>query len=223
MTRGERATGVDGLRGRAVLSMGGGVAIGAAAVAALLIVGRWLVTGVAMGVDTAILAGIRRADAGGRWLGVVTDVTALGSGPVLTLLVAIVAGWLLARRHWRDAILLAAASASAGQAVNIVKAIVARTRPEVVPHWVLVGNYSYPSAHSADSAAVASLVALLAMRAQPPGAGRTYVAVAAVLLVGLIGFSRVYLAVHWPTDVLAGWSFGTAWALGWWRALGARE
>lgn len=201
-----------------------GAALAVAALAALRALGVWLGAG-PTGFDAAILLGVRHVDPHGRLLGIATDVTALGSGPVLTLLVLAVCGALLVRGAWRSALLLAGASESAGLAADLVKHAVARARPALVPHWIVVGDYSFPSVHSTDSAAVATMLALLAAHRAPIGQ-RRYAATVAALSVALIGCSRVYLAVHWPSDVLAGWSFGALWALGWWYAAGpsgARE
>jgi undecaprenyl-diphosphatase len=80
---------------------------------------------------------------------------------------------------------------------------------------------SFPSGHSANSAIVYLTLATLLTQAIRGAALRRYVVGAAIALVFAIGVSRVYLGVHWPSDVLAGWSFGALWALGWW-AIGAR-
>jgi undecaprenyl-diphosphatase len=95
---------------------------------------------------------------------------------------------------------------------------VLRARPDLVPHLVDAGGYSFPSGHATSSAVVYLTLASLAGQVTPNRAARRYLLVVAVLLVGAIGCSRVYLGVHWPSDVLAGWSFGTLWALGWWTA-----
>ena len=77
---------------------------------------------------------------------------------------------------------------------------------------------SFPSGHSANSAIVYLTLAGLASQVTVSNAARRYILVMAIFMVGAIGCSRVYLGVHWPSDVLAGWSFGTLWALGWWLA-----
>ena len=124
-------------------------------------------------------------------------------------------------RRWASALLTAAATLSAGLMVTLLKAEVGRPRPTIVPHLVDASGLSFPSGHSAGSAAVYLTVAALATQVVEGEAVRRYLIAVAVLLVGAIGVSRVYLGVHWPSDVMAGWSFGTLWALGWWT-LGAR-
>ena len=168
--------------------------------------------------DRAIVAGLR-AWGGPAWLpGVAVDLTALGGGTVLTLVVAISAGLMLAERLWLTAAMLVAASWSGGEVVALVKRMVARARPDLVDHLVPVSSASFPSGHAANSAIVYLTLAALASQVVRESAARRYLFAVAVLLVGAIGLSRVYLGVHWPSDVLAGWSFGTLWALGWWWA-----
>mgnify|MGYP004533525809 CR=1 FL=1 len=192
--------------------------IGAVLVALLLAIGfaagRW-----PFGWDEAIVRGLR-AWGGPGWLrrGAV-DLTALGGGTVLTLAVVAAAGLMLVRRLPLTAGTVVLAAASGNLVVDLVKGQVARARPAVVPHLVEVSNYSFPSGHAANSAIVWLTLAALAGQVTPAAAARTYLLVAAALLVGAIGASRVYLGVHWPSDVLAGWSFGTLWALGWWWVL----
>ncbi|WP_375402097.1 phosphatase PAP2 family protein [uncultured Sphingomonas sp.] len=148
------------------------------------------------------------------------DVTALGGGLLLTLIVVAVAGLLVVRRLYRSALMIVLASWSGGQVVALVKQQVGRARPDIVPRLVDVRELSFPSGHAASSAVVyLTLAALGAQTVREPRV-RTYLLACAVILVGTIGISRVYLGVHWPSDVLAGWSFGALWALGWWR-LGA--
>lgn len=168
--------------------------------------------------DRAIVLGLR-AWHGPAWLpDAAADLTDLGGGVVLTLLVVITAGLLLVQRLWLTALATVLASASGSWAVDLIKHVEVRARPDLVPHLVAVTGYSFPSGHAASSAIVYLTLASLAGQVTPDRRTRTYLLVVAILLVGAIGTSRVYLGVHWPSDVLAGWSFGTLWALGWWRA-----
>lgn len=170
------------------------------------------------GFDRALIEGMRRWGGPGWLHGAAVSLTALGSTPVLTLVVVGVAGLLLVQRLWLTALATIAACWSGGWAVSLVKSEVARPRPALVPHWVEVSSASFPSGHAAGSATVYLTVAALATQVVREPALRRYILVMALLLVGAIGSSRVYLGVHWPSDVLAGWSFGTIWALGWWVA-----
>jgi len=202
-------------------------AAGLVAVAiALLLIGGLAVDHRPFGFDHAIMLGLRtpghlEVPVGPRGLkAVMIDVTALGSVPILTLVMLVVVGLLLAMRRWVTALLTAAACASAGLVVTLLKNEVGRPRPAIVPHLVDASGLSFPSGHSAGSAAVYLTLTALATQVVEGEPVRRYLIAVAALLVGAIGVSRVYLGVHWPSDVLAGWSFGTLWALGWWK-LGA--
>lgn len=154
---------------------------------------------------------------GPAWLhAAMVDVTALGSGTILTCVVVAVVGLLLVERLWLTAALVLAAtllgSAIAGQA----KYWVGRPRPELVDHLVQVTGLSFPSGHATNSAIIYLTMAGLVAQVAHGRAVRRYVLGLAVTLVGAIGVSRVYLGVHWPSDVLAGWCAGTGWAALWW-------
>jgi undecaprenyl-diphosphatase len=144
------------------------------------------------------------------------DITALGSGTVLTLLTLLSLGYLAASRKWIDAGMVAAATLSGSVLGNLLKIGFARTRPSIVPHLVDVHSLSYPSAHATNSAVVFLTLGALLARAQRTRWTRIYVVAVGVLLTVLIGFSRVFVGVHWPTDVIAGWAVGGSWALLWW-------
>ncbi len=200
-----------------------GASVGAAGIAAVLLIGlaigHW-----PFAFDRAIIVGLR--DWGGpSWLPkVAADVTALGGGVILTIVVLLATGLLAVQRLWLSAAATLAASISGGLVVSLVKTEVARPRPDLVDHLVQVSNMSFPSGHSANSAIVYLTLAGLASQVTVSAAARRYILVMAIIMVGAIGCSRVYLGVHWPSDVLAGWSFGTLWALGWWLATArARE
>jgi undecaprenyl-diphosphatase len=154
---------------------------------------------------------------GPHWLRLAaTDLTALGSIAVLSLIVVVVAGFFLAQRRWRESVLLLGACASGLIVVDILKLAFGRERPPLAMHAVEVGNASFPSGHAMLSAVVylslATLVGHFAGRRRV-GAYALGAGVATTLLVGV---SRVYLGVHWPTDVMAGWVLGAAWAMIWW-------
>ena len=200
-----------------------GAGVAAAGVALLLIVAALSATRWPFGFDRSIILGLRawslRPGGGPPWLrDAARDVTSLGSGTVLTCVVVAVAGLLLVQRHRLTALALVAAAWSGSAAVSLLKAHVDRPRPTIVDHWAVVDNSSFPSGHAASSAVIYLTLAAIASQVTPGRAVRTYLIALAILLVGAIGVSRVYLGVHWPSDVLAGWSFGTLWAIGWWQA-----
>ena len=115
---------------------------------------------------------------------------------------------LLMTRHWRGAIALALVYPVTQGAVQLVKVIVERPRPEANSTVAEASGFSFPSAHSATSVAVYATIAFILIRASRHGHSRVAVASLAAALVLGVGFSRVLLGAHYPTDVLAGWTFG---------------
>lgn len=143
------------------------------------------------------------------------DLTALGGMAVLTLVVGAVLGYLLIDRKRHAAILVAAATLGAFAASSILKWSFDRPRPSVT-HYSYVYTSSFPSGHAMLSAAVYLTLGSLLTRLVPSRRLKLYFVLIALLLTFLIGCSRVYMGVHYPTDVLAGWTAGLVWALVCW-------
>lgn len=141
------------------------------------------------------------------------DITALGSAAVLTLVTSLVVGYLLLLRKNRAAALLLMATLGGYALSNTLKLFFDRPRPSIVPHLAPVVSASFPSGHSMLSSIVYLTLGALLARTVASRREKIYFIAASLLLTFLIGFSRVYLGVHYPTDVLAGWSAGIAWAL----------
>lgn len=169
--------------------------------------------------DEAVVRALRQPDdasvpIGPRWLqGAARDVTALGSGTVLTLVALAVCGFLALVHRFRS-MLLVAGSALCGAALNtLLKGLFARPRPTVVPHLAEAIAPSFPSGHAMLSAIM--YLTLGAMLAQLTTRWRlkVYVLGVGLLLSFLVGLTRVYLGVHYLTDVVGGWMAGLAWAL----------
>jgi len=157
---------------------------------------------------------------GPKWFEeMVRDVTALGSTGVLVLMVLAVTGFLMITRR-RNAAVMMLFSVIGGVIVSqATKLAFARPRPELVPHGAEVFTASFPSGHAMMAAVVYLTLGALLARTQGGRNVKTYILAVAVILTVLVGASRVYLGVHWPTDVLAGWSLGATWALVCWLAM----
>lgn len=197
----------------------------AAAVAILAMLGRTVGGGHIFEFDRNVMLALRQPDlvtpVGPAWLPqALIDVTALGGETVLTLAVALTVGFLVMNRHLLTAALVFGGTVSGSIAVALVKQLVGRARPALVDHLVEVGSASFPSGHAANSAIIYLTITLVLMQIVAAKRARWFLFVTTILLVTAIGISRVYLGVHWPSDVIAGWSFGTLWALAWW-ALGS--
>lgn len=144
------------------------------------------------------------------------DVTALGGMTVLVMLTLGVFVYLLMIRRVRTAFFLLAATGSGMVASSVLKLWIARPRPDLVPHGSYVYTASFPSGHSMLSAVCYLTMAAMLCSVRTSLRERIFLLGSAGFLVVLIGVSRVYLGVHWPTDVLAGWMMGGAWAAGAW-------
>ena len=151
---------------------------------------------------------------GPEWLnGAMRDLTALGSATVLVLFVLAVASALLARGQYHALVFLLVA-ALGGILLNILlKPFFGRPRPDIALRLTEVKSLSFPSGHAMGSAIIYFTLAALLARLVEPRALKLYFLGLAALLSFLVGASRVYLGVHYPTDVLAGWTVGLAWAL----------
>jgi undecaprenyl-diphosphatase len=152
---------------------------------------------------------------GPPWLKVaVDDVTGLGSTAVITLVTVAALGFLALKRQWGDA-LLVLLSIGGGTAANwALKDFVQRARPNFAPAEVAeTYTHSFPSGHAFLSAAAFLTLGMLLARAQDRADLKAYILGVAIALTILVGLSRLYLGVHWPTDVLAGWCAGAAWAI----------
>ena len=151
---------------------------------------------------------------GPRWLRIAAlDITSLGGATVIGLAVAAIVGFLLLQGMSRTALFVLIASAGGWLLNNGLKAVFARPRPDVVPHLHEVMSLSFPSGHAMTSAAVYLTLGAMLMRISERRLTKIYCMAIAMLATLLIGSSRVYLGVHYPTDVLAGWMIGMSWAL----------
>lgn len=141
------------------------------------------------------------------------DITALGGYTVLTLFTALAVGYMLLVRRWGGAVLLTV-SVVGGMAISQgLKALFERARPDLVPQLVDVHTLSFPSGHSTLSAVTYLTIGILLAAVQPSRRLKTYFLAWAIVLAMMVGMSRIYLGVHWPTDVLAGWAVGAGWAV----------
>ena len=188
--------------------------LGGAAVALVVFVRitRELIEGDSGGIDSAILHAVARMRT--PWAtGAAVDVTALGSITLVVLFSAFTLVVLLVLRDRMGALQLLAASVGAAVLTIVTKDIIERNRPVEVQQLIVVSGFSYPSGHSLSTTALYLTIAIIACGyVQHSGArAAIFVAVSAVLL--MIGASRVYLGVHYATDVVSGISLGVAWAL----------
>ena len=147
------------------------------------------------------------------------DVTALGGFTVVTLVTVVAVLAFLIHGRKRHALVLAGTVLLAELSSELAKSLYARPRPDLVPHGSYVYSASFPSGHSTLSAATYLTLAVLIASLEPNRGTKAMVVVLAGILVLAIGFSRVYLGVHWPRAVLAGGSLGGAWALAAWTVL----
>ncbi len=169
--------------------------------------------------DARVLLLFRAADnpavpVGPTWLKEsMRDITALGSTSVLTIIVGSVAVFLAVTGLRHAAVMVLVSVLSGVLLSNSLKAGFARVRPDLVPHEMAVYTASFPSGHATLSAVVYLTLGALLCRTQSSAAVKTYILAIAISLTIIVGISRVYLGVHWPTDVIAGWLLGGIWAL----------
>ncbi|MFL5614360.1 MAG: phosphatase PAP2 family protein [Gemmatimonadaceae bacterium] len=156
-----------------------------------------------------------------RWLGdrrvptldaIMLDITALGTSSVVTMVVGVAALFLWLNQHKHSAILLLVATFGGVLLNNLLKAGFERPRPDIIPWGAKATFYSFPSGHAMSAAVVYSTVAYLAARLQRTHAARLALMSVAALVILLICVSRLYLGVHYPSDVIAGVIIGFAWA-----------
>ena len=169
--------------------------------------------------DRAILVSLRdptdlARPKGPRWmLSAALDITALGSATVLGLAVVSVAGFLVLQGLWRRSIIVVTASLGGWFLNGALKQLFQRQRPDVVPHLREAMSLSFPSGHALQSAAVYLTLGVLMMRFAHRRLTKIYCVAVAGIATVLVGLSRVYIGVHYPTDVIAGWLIGLSWAL----------
>ena len=165
-------------------------------------------------------AGDTRRLVGPAWVQeMMRDFTALGGIGVLTIVTGTVTGYLLLERKRGAAVLLLVATSGGVIVSQVMKLGFARARPDIEPVSTIVLTSSFPSGHSTMAAAVYLTCAVLMASYSERRRVKSYVIVIAAFIAIVVGASRVYLGVHWPTDVLAGLCLGSAWALFCWVGL----
>jgi undecaprenyl-diphosphatase len=172
--------------------------------------------------DQAILLALRDPNdlsnpIGPQWVeAICRDLTSLGSPTVLALFTFAAVSYLWIDGKRAVALFVALSITGGAVLVSLLKFSFARPRPELVSHLINVNSFSFPSGHATMAAVTYLTLGVLLARVQKRRRMKLYLLTVALILVLLVGFTRVYLGVHWPTDVLAGWCIGTAWALGCW-------
>ena len=144
------------------------------------------------------------------------DFTGLGGFGILIFATLSAVGFLLLEGKWHAALFLLVAVLGGLLLSTLLKAGFDRPRPDLVPHGSIVTSASFPSGHSTLSAVVYLTLGALIARFRPDPRVKVYVLMLAAGIAFIVGVTRVYLGVHWPTDVLAGWAIGAGWALFCW-------
>lgn len=197
------------------------IAIGVAAVAlfAFAKLGEEMIQGDTRAFDVRVLLALRTpghpADpVGPAWVKeMMRDFSALGGTSVLVIVTLGVVGFLLLQRR-RLLALMMGTSVSTGMVVSqVLKWGFDRPRPDLVPALTRVYTLSFPSGHTMMSAVTYLTLGVLCARTSMGTILKGYILGLAVFLTVIVGVSRVYLGVHWPTDVLAGWAVGAGWAV----------
>jgi undecaprenyl-diphosphatase len=172
--------------------------------------------------DESLLRALRRPDdlrvpVGPAWLPeMMTEVTTLGGTAVILVVLLFAVGYLALEGRHGAAALVIVASAGGGLLSLGLKQVFARGRPDVVPHLITVQSLSFPSGHSMATAVIYLTLGALLARFAIRRRSRIYVLGLALTVTCLVGITRIYLGVHYPSDVLAGWAAGLAWALVCW-------
>ena len=172
--------------------------------------------------DESLLRALRNAadladPIGPAWLeNVMRDVTSLGSFTFVAITTLAVTGYLVMDGKRAAAVFVLVATAGGIALSEMLKLVFARPRPDLVAHLVDVQSMSFPSGHAMQSAVTFLTLGALLTREQSRTRLKIYLISIAILLTLAVGASRVYLGVHWPTDVLAGWCAGASWAMGCW-------
>lgn len=192
---------------------------------ALVVVGVWalaeladeVIEGSTRNLDRDILLLLRAETVddpvGPDWVEeVMRDLTALGGIAVLTLTTVAVIGFFLLQRKYALMLYVIVAVGGGLLMSSAAKEAFDRPRPDLVPYGSLVHTASFPSGHSMMAAVAYLTLGVLVARTLSRTRLKVYVLMLAVFATLLVGISRVYLGVHWPTDVVAGWLAGVVWA-----------
>ncbi len=167
--------------------------------------------------DQTILQAFRDGNGmpvGPGWLkATVLNLSALGSVAVVTLIVVLAATFLVLVKRRGEALLLVATSVGATLTLVVLKTVFGRERPTVVSALATEVDLSFPSGHSLIASAIYPTLGLLLARTFKDQHLKVFVLAAAACLTLMIGFTRIYIGVHYPTDVLGGWMLGLSWAI----------
>ena len=154
---------------------------------------------------------------GPTWLlEVAQDITVLGGRTMLVSVAVFTIGYLALERKYGAMWLVTAAVTGGSLLETVLKQLFSRGRPSVVPHLVAVTSPSFPSGHSMLGAIMYLTLGALLARFATRRRTKIYLLAVAVVITVVIGATRVYLGVHYPSDVLAGWCAGLIWALACW-------
>ena len=170
-------------------------------------------------VDKAVLLWLRDPSnphelLGPPWLHeMMRDLTALGGIALLTLITVAVIVYLVILKKYGQSLYIAISMGTGIVLSNLLKIGFDRPRPDLVPHDSITYMPSFPSGHSLMAAIVYLTLGALLAEVQPQGKLKIYILSLVIFLTIATGISRIYLGVHWPSDVLAGWFIGFSWAL----------
>lgn len=173
-------------------------------------------------VDLAVLMALREGGDAGNPLGppwveeMMRDFTALGGTGILTLIVIAVSLYYAIQGRYKEILILITAVVGAYLLSYFLKGLFDRPRPQFIPDGDYVYAASFPSGHALLAATTYLTLGIIVAQLMPRSRLKAFALLLAFFVMILVGFSRMYLGVHWPTDVLAGWIIGSVWAIMCW-------